>query len=83
MPIDDLTPLEDFEPGSRVRIDRILEDLELNRDTLRYLEDHKLLPGAELEVSEKDPEGAVTVLRNGESVAVGRTLASHVLCIPA
>ncbi len=83
MPIDDLTPLEDCEPGSRVRIDRILEDLELNRETLLYLEEHKLLPGAVLDVADRDPEGAVTVLRNGESVAVGRTLASHVLCIPA
>jgi Fe2+ transport system protein FeoA len=52
-------------------------------ETLRYLEDHKLLPGAELEVSHRDPEGAVTVLRSGQSVAVGRALASHVLCVPA
>lgn len=83
MPIDDLTSLEECAPGSRVRIDRILEDLELNLETLRYLEDHKLMPGTELDISHRDPEGAVTVLRNGESVAVGRSLASHVLCVPA
>jgi DtxR family Mn-dependent transcriptional regulator len=83
MPIDDLTPLEDCETGTRVRIDRIREDLELDLDMLRYLEEYKLLPGAELDVSDRDPEGAVTVIRGGDKIAVGPALASHVLCVPA
>ena len=82
-PIDDLVPLDTCDVGARVRIDRILEDLELDLGTLRFLEDHRLLPGAELEVSAREPEGAVTVLRDGHEVAVRRALASHVLCVPA
>ncbi len=82
-PIDDLMPLDTCDVGARVRIDRILEDLELDPETLRFLEDHRLLPGAELEVSARDPEGAVTVVRDGRSVSVGQALASHVLCVPA
>jgi DtxR family Mn-dependent transcriptional regulator len=83
LPIDDLTPLEDCDTGTRVRIDRIREDLELDLDMLRYLEEYKLLPGTELDVSDRDPEGAVTVSRGGDRIAVGPALASHVLCVPA
>jgi DtxR family Mn-dependent transcriptional regulator len=83
MPIDDLVLLDDCGAGTQVRIDRIREDLELDLEMLRYLEDHHLLPGALLEVSDRDPEGAVTVVRDGETVAVGPALASHVLCMPA
>src|SRR5918999_3723823 len=56
LPTDDLTPLEDCDTGTRVRIDRIREDLELDLDMLRYLEEYKLLPGAELDISARDPE---------------------------
>ncbi len=83
MPIDDLVLLDDCGAGTRVRIDRIREDLELDLEMLRYLENHDLLPGALLNVSDRDPEGAVTVVRDGATVAVGPALASHVLCVPA
>ena len=83
LPIDDLTTLEDCAPGTRVRIDRIREDLELDLDMLRYLEEYSLLPGTELDVSDRDPDGAVTVVRGSDTVAVGPALASHVLCVPA
>lgn len=83
MPIDDLVLLDHCGAGARVRIDRIHEDLELDLEMLRYLEDHDLLPGAVLDVADRDPEGAVTVVREGTTVAVGPALASHVLCVPA
>lgn len=82
LPIDDLTPLDEFAPGDRARIDRIREDLELDLEMLRYLEEYRLLPGATLEISDRDPEGAVTVVNEGNAVAVGPALASHVLCLP-
>jgi DtxR family Mn-dependent transcriptional regulator len=82
-PIDDLVPLSSCDIGARMRIDRILEDLELDRQTLLFLEDHRLLPGAELVVTERGADGGVTVSRDGALVAVGRALASHVLCVPA
>ncbi len=86
MPIDDLTALDACAIGSRVRIDRIREDLELDLEMLKYLEEYALLPGAELDVSDRDPEGAVTVVRDGghgDRIALGPALASHVLCVPA
>lgn len=83
VPVDDLVLLDDCDPGSRVRIDRIREDLELDLDMLRYLEQHRLLPGAVLDVSERDPEGAVSVVSDGTTIAVGPAIASHVLCGPA
>lgn len=83
MPIDGLTPLNECSTGGRVQVDRIREDLELDLEMLRYLEDHGLLPGVDLVVDDRDPEGAVTVLRGSERVAVGPALASHVLCLEA
>jgi DtxR family Mn-dependent transcriptional regulator len=82
-PIDDLVPLDTCEPGARMRIDRILEDLELDLETLRFLEDNRLLPGAELAVSERASDGGVIVLRDSAAVSVGKSLAAHVLCVPA
>jgi DtxR family Mn-dependent transcriptional regulator len=83
MPIDELVLLDECGTGARVHIDRIREDLELDLEMLRYLEDHSLLPGALLEVCDRDPQGAVTVLNEGTTVAVGPALASHMLCMPA
>ncbi len=83
MPVDNLLLLDECKRGSRVHVDRIREDLELDLEMLRYLEEHALLPGAQLEVVDRDPEGAVTVVREGVTVAVGPALASHVLCLPA
>lgn len=83
MPIDDLTPLSTVDAPNHMRIDRILEDLELDLATLKYLEEHKLMPGTELEVIERAPDGGVVVKRDGETVAVGKALAAHVLCVPA
>lgn len=82
-PIDDLVPLDSCAQGDGVRIDRIHEDLELDMQMLRYLEEHKLLPGAVLEVVDKDGQGGVAVVREGETVSLGPELASHILCVPA
>jgi DtxR family Mn-dependent transcriptional regulator len=82
-PIDDLMPLDGCEAGARVRIDRILEDLELDRTTLRFLEDNRLLPGAALEVLGRSEDGSITIRCEGAEVVVGGSLASHVLCVPA
>lgn len=79
----DLTPLDECPLGVLVTVDRIREDLELDLDMLRYLEEHELLPGAVVTVSDRDPEGAVTLEREGDVVAVGPALASHVLCVKA
>jgi DtxR family Mn-dependent transcriptional regulator len=83
MPIDDLVPLDTCDVGARVKIDRIREDLELDLQMLKFLEDHKLLPRAELEVASKGADGGVTVRVNGDQVAASQALASHVLCVPA
>ena len=83
LPTDVLAPLDECEPGTRVRIDRIREDLELDLEMLRYLEENALLPGTEVDVADRDTGGAVTVGHGGRSVAVGPALASHLLCVRA
>jgi DtxR family transcriptional regulator, Mn-dependent transcriptional regulator len=79
----ELISMDEAEAGSTMMIDRIREDLELDLDMLRYLEDHDLLPGREVKVTNRDPEGAITVERGGKVVAVGPSIAAHVLCAPA
>lgn len=76
-----LKALDGVEPGEACRIDRIREDLELDLDMLKYLEDHKLLPGTELVVVERGPEGEVSVRRGEKTVTLGPVLASHILCV--
>jgi Mn-dependent DtxR family transcriptional regulator len=82
LPVDGLVLLDDCDPGAHIRIDRIREDLELDLDMLRFLEEQGLLPDTLLEVRERDANGAVAVLRgDGTPVTVEPHIASHVLCL--
>lgn len=77
----ELVPLDGCPAGTEAVIDRIREDLELDLDMLRYLEEHRLVPGTQLKVSNRDPHGAVTVESDSGGIAVGPEIASHVLCV--
>lgn len=51
--------LDQCEPGGRVRIARVLDQ---DRAFLHFLEEKQLQPGAEVELSERDPVGKTVVL---------------------
>ena len=53
--------LSEFATGDRVRIARITEQIEIDPDSLRYLSDHGLVPGADAQVREKAPDGTLTL----------------------
>ena len=60
-----------MEPGERLRLERISEELELDADMMGFLDDSGLRPGAMVELQRRDPHGALTVAVDGTRVGVG------------
>ncbi|HUQ62502.1 MAG TPA: metal-dependent transcriptional regulator [Acidimicrobiales bacterium] len=76
-PVLDLTAIAETEPGTRVRLERVTEQVEVDLEALIYLDDHGFIPGAAAEVRSRAPDGTVTLdLENG-SIALGPALASQ------
>jgi DtxR family transcriptional regulator, Mn-dependent transcriptional regulator len=82
-PWSDLKPVAAMGAGDEGRLKRLLEDVELNHDVLRYLEDHRLMPGCDLKVLDVAPDGTRTLAVDGDRVAVGRDLADNLWVLPA
>lgn len=83
IPWSDLKPVAAMGEGDRGRLTRLLEDVELNHDVLRYLEEHRLMPGYDLRVTTVAPDGTRTLTVAGEQVAVGRELADNLWVLPS
>jgi DtxR family transcriptional regulator, Mn-dependent transcriptional regulator len=83
IPWSDLKPVAAMQVGEAGRLTRLLEDVELNHDVLSYLEEHRLMPGRELEILDVAPDGTRTLAADGERVAVGRGLADNLWVLPA
>jgi DtxR family Mn-dependent transcriptional regulator len=79
----DLEPVADMPVGARGRLTRLLEDIELDHDVLKYLEKRKLMPGVDLEVVEIGPDGTRTLDVAGERVALDTRLADNLWVLPA
>jgi DtxR family Mn-dependent transcriptional regulator len=78
----DLKPVTEMAAGESGRLARLLEDVELNHDVLKFLEEHRLMPGADLEVIEQAPDGTRTLRVGDHVVAVGHTLAHNLWVMP-
>jgi DtxR family transcriptional regulator, Mn-dependent transcriptional regulator len=83
VPWSDLTPVGKMEPGARAKLVRLLEDVELDHDVMKYLEDHKLMPGRILEMVDVGPDGTLTLQVEGQTVALGPALADNLWVMPA
>jgi DtxR family Mn-dependent transcriptional regulator len=73
----DLSALADFEPGDRLRLERVTEQVEVDLDALIYLDDHGFIPGAAAEVRAKAPDGTLTLDLDEGTIALGPSLASQ------
>lgn len=72
-------PLDAFEPGDRIRIRFISEELEMDLDLLHYLDKHNMRPGQEVIVADKVQTGKMLVLRSGdEEVSIALDVASRI-----
>jgi Fe2+ transport system protein FeoA len=54
-----------------MRLERISEELELDADMMKYLDDSGLRPDARVELVQRDPHGALTLRVNGNPVDLG------------
>jgi DtxR family transcriptional regulator, Mn-dependent transcriptional regulator len=83
-PVDqaDLRPLDRVEPGGRVRLERLTEDLELDLDVMRFFERSGLMPGADITVLSMAPDGTMTLEVGGEKVGLGAHLADNLWVRP-
>jgi DtxR family Mn-dependent transcriptional regulator len=80
----DLVPLVNIVPGAVVTIARIDEEAEENSDLLSYLEQHGLMPGAQVTVREIMPFNQTMTVCCGENeVVLGLSAASHLHVHPA
>jgi DtxR family transcriptional regulator, Mn-dependent transcriptional regulator len=78
-----LVPLKDVAPGGRAVLRRLTEDLELELDVMRFLEESRLMPGARIQVKGVGPDGTMNLSVNGDSVALGAHLSDNVWVDPA
>jgi DtxR family Mn-dependent transcriptional regulator len=79
----DLKPVAAMGAGESGRLTRLLEDVELDHDVLKFLEDHSLIPGNDLSVVEVGPDGTRTLEVKGERVSLGLGLGDNLWVIPA
>jgi DtxR family Mn-dependent transcriptional regulator len=82
IPWSDLKPVADMAVGETGRLTRLLEDVELDHDVLKYLEDHSLMPGHDLMLVEVGPDGTRTLEVGSRRVALGQALADNLWILP-
>jgi len=78
-PVDqsDLRPLHEVRAGTRARLERLTEDLELDLDVMRFFEESGLMPDAKIKVLAVAPDGTMTLEVAGEKVGLGSHLADN------
>lgn len=77
-----LVPLTELEPQQSGILSLLTEDVELETEVLKYFEDHKLMPGANIEVSSVGPDGTLTLDVEGTRSSLGSNLADNVWVLP-
>lgn len=77
-----LKPVAAMAPEESGRLTRLLEDVELNHDVLKYLEDKNLMPGRSLKLVSEAPDGTLTLEVEGSEVTLGSLLADNLWILP-
>ena len=77
MPAVSQVALTDVEPGTKVRLERISEDVEVDMASLLYLDEHRFTPGATAAVTARAPDGTLVLDVGAATVAFGPELARH------
>ena len=77
-----LSALADCRPGDRIRLERVTEQVELDRDALCYLAEIGFTPGAAAEVRTRAPDGTLMLDIADRTIAVGAPLAQQLFVEP-
>jgi DtxR family Mn-dependent transcriptional regulator len=81
--VSTLVALKDLGPGTDAVLQRLTEDLELELDVMRYLEESQLMPGSAFSVTNVGPDGTMQLEVAGQPVALGAHLADNLWVRPA
>ncbi len=73
-PERELVLLSESQPGDRVRLELVPEQVELDFEALTYLGLHGFIPGTNARVREKAPDGTLALELDGATVALGSAL---------
>src|SRR5262249_24605199 len=76
-PRTDLKPLSTAVEGDQVRVERVLETVEGDLDSLTWLDGNGLRPGSDATVETRAPDGTLTLEVEGRTVALGPALAAR------
>jgi DtxR family Mn-dependent transcriptional regulator len=82
IPWSDLKAVANMAEGETARLTRLLEDVELDADVLRYLEEHELMPGRDVTLVDVAPDGTRILEVNGRRVGLGQRLADNLWVLP-
>lgn len=66
-----MKPMAEMTLGEKLPLERISEELELDADMMRFLDESGLRPGAIVKLAQRDPHGALTVSVDGVATGVG------------
>ncbi|GAC1528407.1 MAG: metal-dependent transcriptional regulator [Acidimicrobiales bacterium] len=72
-----MSPLAGCEPGDRVRLHRVTEQVEVEQAQLSYLAFHGFVPGADAQVMTRSPDGTLGLDLVGGSIVVSPALAGQ------
>lgn len=78
-----LVPLTNLQLNQSGVLSLLTEDVELETGVLKYFEDHKLMPGAGLQVTAIGPDGTLTLDVEGTFASLGANLADNVWVVPS
>lgn len=77
-----LVTLAELGQGSRGILRLLTEDVELVTGVLQYFEEHKLMPGATIEVRSIGPDGTLALDVDGQFASLGPHLADNLWVLP-
>jgi DtxR family transcriptional regulator, Mn-dependent transcriptional regulator len=72
-----LIKLSDAPSGSRIRLERVTETVEIDRQSMQYLSENQFITGTHAVVSTRAPDGSVSLQVGPKSVAVGADLGAN------
>jgi DtxR family Mn-dependent transcriptional regulator len=82
IPWAQLVSLADLRAGNGGTLVRLLEDVELDRDVLAHLEEHRLIPPCHLEVESVAPDGTFSIRVGEYAVGLSWSLANRLWILP-
>ncbi len=71
-------PLSQCAVGDKTHLTRVTERVEIDTESLEYLDAANLRPGAQASITARAPDGTLTIDVDGESVALGASLTSQI-----